>query len=209
MKPTDAEKAYSQIKKDIISTKMLPGSVISEAKIMDELDLGRTPIREAIKQLQTENLIKVTPRRGMYVADIAVTDLTQLFEVRIELEALAARLATQRITKEQLARLKTLGETYKRAKTKDKEVLIEIDHAFHTLINEAAHNKFLYKELEHFYNLSLRIWYLAINYAQAEDIDLDAHIDILVAVEAGDAQSAGQSMKIHVEKFHQTVKKYL
>lgn len=209
MKPTDAEKAYSQIKKDIISTKMLPGSVISEAKIMDELDLGRTPIREAIKQLQTENLIKVTPRRGMYVADIAVTDLTQLFEVRIELEALAARLATQRITKEQLARLKTLGETYKRAKTKDKEVLIEIDHAFHTLINEAAHNKFLVKELEHFYNLSLRIWYLAINYAQAEDIDLDAHIDILVAVEAGDAQSAGQSMKIHVEKFHQTVKKYL
>ena len=209
MKPTDAEKAYSQIKKDIIRTKMLPGSVISEAHIMDELDLGRTPIREAIKQLQTENLIKITPRRGMYVTDIAVTDLTQLFEVRVELEALAARLATQRITKEQLARLKTLVETYKQAKTKDKEVLIEIDHAFHMLIYEAARNKFLSKELEHFYNLSLRIWYLAINYTQAEDIDLDAHIDILVAVEAGDAQSAGQRMKIHLEKFHQTIKMYL
>ena len=209
MKPTDAEKAYSQIKKDIIRTKMLPGSVISEPKIMDELDLGRTPIREAIKQLQTENLIKVTPRKGMYVAEIAVTDLTQLFEVRVELEALAARLATQRITKEQLARLKTLGETYKQAKTKDKDVLIEIDHAFHKLIYEAAHNKFLSKELDHFYNLSLRIWYLAINYAQAEDIHVNAHVDIFEAIESGDAQGAGQRMKIHVDKFHQTIKKYL
>lgn len=209
MKPTDAEKAYTQIKGKIITTKMAPGSVISEVQLMTELDLGRTPIREAIKQLQSENLVTVTPRRGMYVADIAVTDLTQIFEVRVELETLAARLAAQRITKEQLSKLKIVADNYKHADLSDKEALIEIDHQFHSLITEAAHNKFLFQELAHFYNLSLRIWYLAINYAQPEDIDVDAHVEVLRAIEAGDAQSAGQKMKTHIEAFHQTIKQYL
>ena len=209
MKLTDAEKAYRKIKEKIITTKMPPGSVISEADLMKELRLGRTPIREAIKQLQTENLVTVTPRRGMYVADIAVTDLTQIFEVRVEMEALAARLAAQRITKDQLLRLKSLASQYKEADPADKDVLICIDQDFHALIAEASHNKFLIKELDHFYNLSLRIWYLAINFAQPEDIDVAAHIEILEAIEAGDAQKAGQRMKFHTEDFHQTIKQYL
>ncbi len=209
MKPTDAEKAYSKIKGKIVTTKMTPGSVISEAQLMEELNLGRTPIREAIKQLQAENLVTVTPRRGMYVADVKVTDLTQIFEVRVELESLAARLATRRITEEQLAKLKLLADKYQRVDPNDKEALIDIDHDFHSLIIEAADNKFLLKELEHFYNLSLRIWYLAINYTQPEDIDIGAHIEILEAIEAGDAQTAGQRIKIHIEEFHQTIKRYL
>jgi DNA-binding GntR family transcriptional regulator len=98
MKPTDAQKAYTQIKGKIITAKMLPGSVINEANLMDEFALGRTPIREAIKQLQMENLVKITPRKGMFVADIAVTDLMQIFEIRIELESYATKLAAQRIT---------------------------------------------------------------------------------------------------------------
>lgn len=188
---------------------MAPGSVISEAQLMEELDLGRTPIREAIKQLQAENLVTVTPRRGMYVADIAVTDLTQIFEVRMELESLAARLATQRITQNQLSKLRCLAHDYAQADPNDQEALILIDHKFHALITEAAHNKFLLKELEHFYNLSLRIWYLAINYAKPEDIDIEAHLEILEAVENGDAEKAEYRMKTHIEEFHQTIKQYL
>jgi DNA-binding GntR family transcriptional regulator len=200
MKLTDAEKAYSQIKKKIIRTKMPPGSVISEAQLMEELALGRTPVREAIKQLQADDLVIITPRKGMYVAEIAVTDLTQIFEVRIELESVAARLATQRITREQ---------QFKQADISDKEELIAIDHAFHSQIVEAAHNKFLSKELEYYYNLSLRIWYLAINFAQPEDINVNAHVETIEAIQAGDAQLAGQRMKTHIEEFHQTIKKYL
>ena len=75
MKPTNAEKAYTQIKKKIVTAQMPPGSVINEAQLMEEFSLGRTPIREAIKQLQMENLVMVTPRKGMFVADMAVTDL--------------------------------------------------------------------------------------------------------------------------------------
>ncbi len=209
MKPTDAERAYSQIKKQIVTTLMTPGSVISEAQLMDDLDLGRTPIREAIKQLQAENLVTVTPRRGMFVADITVTDLSQIFEVRVVIEALAARLATDRITPDQFIELRRFAQEYQLASLDDKAVLIQLDEAFHGLLGKAAHNKFLEKDLRHYYNLSLRIWYLAINFAQPQDIDVVAHIEILKAIEAGDADRAALRMEKHIREFHQTIKQYL
>jgi DNA-binding GntR family transcriptional regulator len=209
MKITDAEKAYLQIKKQIVTTELSPGAVISEANLMDELGLGRTPIREAIKQLQNENLVSVTPRRGMFVADIAVTDLLQIFEVRVELEALATRLAVSRITNGEIAELKRLAEGYKKAVPDDKEFLIDIDNQFHSLLAQATHNKFLVKDLEQYYNLSLRIWYLAINYTQPEDIDIKAHLEILAAIEAQDALRAEQRMRKHIEEFHKTIKQYI
>ncbi|MBC8333309.1 MAG: GntR family transcriptional regulator [Anaerolineae bacterium] len=209
MKPTDAERAYTQIKKQIVTTAMSPGSVISEAQLIDELNLGRTPIREAIKRLQAENLVTVTPRRGMFVADITVTDLTQIFEVRVVIESLAAQLATKRITPDQLAKLRQLAQEYQLASLEDKNELIQLDEAFHSLIGQAAQNKFLEKDLKHYYNLSLRIWYLAINFAQSEDIDVVAHIEILEAIEAGNANRAGLRMEKHIKEFHQTIKQYL
>ncbi len=95
---TDAQRAYSEIKERIVTTAMRPGAVIEEAALMADLGLGRTPIREALKLLEAEKLVVVSPRRGMFVADVSLTDLRELEEVRLELESLAARLAVQRMT---------------------------------------------------------------------------------------------------------------
>lgn len=209
MKPTNAEKAYTQIKGKIITAKMSPGSVINEAQLMEEFALGRTPIREAIKQLQTENLVIVTPRKGMYVADIAVTDLLQIFEVRVELESFSTKLAAQRITEKEINKLQKLAKDYQKADPADKDALIKLDGGFHTLIAKATHNKFLIKEIEYYYNLSLRIWYIALNYAKPEEIDVDAHIEILKAIQARDAKSAGLRMRKHIQDFHKTIKQYI
>jgi len=209
MKPTNAEKAYTQIKGKIITAEMPPGSVINEAQLMEEFQLGRTPIREAIKQLQSENLVMVTPRKGMYVADIAVTDLLQIFEVRVELESIATKLAAKRITESELSELKKLAKAYKEADLSNKEGLIKLDGEFHSLIANATHNKFLIKEIEQYYNLSLRIWYIALNYAKPEDIDVDAHIEILEAIQAQDTEKAGLRMRKHVQNFHKTIKQYI
>ena len=209
MKPTNAEKAYTQIKGKIITAKMPPGSVINEAQLMEEFTLGRTPIREAIKQLQSENLVMVTPRKGMFVADIAVTDLLQIFEVRVELESFATRLATERITKSELIDLQKLAKAYQEVNLSDKDALIKLDGEFHALLANATHNKFLIKEIEHYYNLSLRIWYIALNYAKPDDIDVDAHIEILEAIQAKDAEKAGLRMRKHIQDFHKTIKQYI
>ncbi len=209
MNLTDAEKAYKQIKRQIITTRLAPGVVISEAQLMKQLELGRTPIREAIKQLQTEDFITVTPRRGMFVTDISITDLSQLFEVRIELEALSARLATQRITNNQLIKLEKLAQQYQENHPTEKDTLIDLDADFHNLIAEAAHNKFLHKIVGYYYDLSIRIWYLAINYAKPEDIDVSAHLEVLEAIKSQDEQSADQRMRKHVHDFHQIIKQYI
>ncbi len=207
---TDANKAYRQIKENILMLEMTPGSIIRESALMEELGLGRTPIREALKQLQTENLVVIASRRGAFVADITVTDLQQIYEVRIELEALCARLATQRIRPEQLAEMKeVIAQCQTERQNADRTQLMVLDRRFHHALARAAANKFLYKELALFYNFSLRIWNLAISRVQIESIDLKSHIDLVAAIEAKDALQAEKMMRRHIQHFHDTVKQYL
>jgi len=206
---TDTEKAYHQIKNKIIKTVLMPGSVIKESDLMSELSIGRTPVREALKQLQIEKLVIAKPRRGMFVADISITDLLQLFEIRVELESLAARLATKRITPEELSNLRKLAEDYTQIDLQDKHSLIELDGNFHSSIAQASHNKFLHHDIVHYYGLSTRIWYLAIDLTAPEDIDVCAHLDIIKAIEAGDADQAAEYVTKHIKDFHKTIKNYL
>ena len=206
---TDADRAYLQIKEKIITVQMPPGSVIQETRLIEELGLGRTPIREALKQLQSENLVVVAPRRGMFVSDVAITDLQQIYEVRVELESLCARLAAQRITPEQLSELKSLMAECRRSDQDDKELVLSLDRRFHQLMAESAGNKFLRSEVEKFYNLSLRVWYLAINSIQSQDVDVDAHFEIAHAIETRDCDRSERRMREHIRHFHDTIKMYL
>jgi DNA-binding GntR family transcriptional regulator len=209
MNLTDADKAYLQIKEKIITVEMPPGSVIHEAELMEELGLGRTPIREALKRLQVESLVVVAPRRGMFVASVAITDLQQIYEVRVELESLCVRLAVERITSEQLKELKASIAEYQRADEGAKKPLLSLDRRFHLLLAKAAGNEFLYNEVERFYNLSLRIWYLALNHIQPDNFDVDAHVELLDAIEAGDTRRGEQRIREHIRHFHDTIKLYL
>ncbi len=209
MKLTDADRAYQLIKEKIITVEMPPGSVIRETQLMKELGLGRTPIREALMQLETQNLVEVVPRRGLFVTEIAITDLQQIYEVRVEIESLCARLAAQRFTPEDLVEMKCLVAEYQAADKSDKKWLLDQDRRLHSLLARATGNKFLYDEFEKFYNLSIRIWHLAFNRMEAEDVDVAAHLDILAAIEAGDCNRAGQRMREHIEHFHNTIRLYL
>ena len=209
MSTTDASKAYHLIKDKVIKIEMSPGSVIREADLMQELDLGRTPIREALKRLESENLVVVKPRQGMFVADIPITDLIQIFEVRVEIESLCAFLASRRMTPAILAEMKDLAEAYSGSDKTELNCLFEQDRQFHMLLADAANNRFLVDEIEHYYNLSLRIWYLVLNNVQPEDVDVEAHLKILKAIQARDHEAARRHMRKHIEQFHRTVKSYV
>lgn len=209
MNQTNAELAYQEIKKRIIRTELEPGAVINESELMESLGYGRTPIREALKRLQSDDLVVVKPRRGIFVSELAITDLTQIFEVRVELEALAVRLACQRINENELKILKNLADLYTEADTDNKDEMINLDGKFHALIREASHNRFLITNLEYYYNLSLRIWYLALPRAAAEEIDVKAHYTIYQAIAAGDENLAVERITKHIRDFHKTIKNYL
>src|SRR5438034_3884772 len=77
---------------------MPPGSVVNEARLREELGIGRTPIREALQRLARENLVRSIPHRGTFVTDVNITDLARITEVRIVIEANAARLAAEKLT---------------------------------------------------------------------------------------------------------------
>ncbi len=209
MNLTNAEQAYQEIKKRIIRTELNPGAVINESELMDNLGFGRTPVREALKKLQSDDLVVVKPRRGIFVAELAITDLSQIVEVRVELESLAVRLASERSTKDQLTRLEKLTEQYEKYSSMSKEEMIDLDDKFHSLVREATHNRFLISNLEYYYNLSLRIWYLALPQAAAEEIDIKAHCDIYQAISAGDGNLAVERITKHIRDFHKTIKNYL
>jgi DNA-binding GntR family transcriptional regulator len=209
MNQTNAEQAYQEIKKRIIKTELAPGAVINESDLMNDLGFGRTPVREALKRLQTDDLVVVKPRRGIFVSELAITDLSQIFEVRVELEALAMRLACQRISEAELNQLESLANQYANMDTSVKEEMIDLDGKFHALIRESTKNRFLISNLEYYYNLSLRIWYLALPQAAAEEIDVQAHCDIYQAIAAGDEDLAVERIIKHIRDFHKTIKNYL
>lgn len=206
---TNADIAYHLIKEKIITVEMPPGSLIQEGKLMEELNLGRTPIREALKQLEAEKLVIVVPRRGMFVTDVQITDLQQIYEIRVILEGLCARLAAERATSEQIEEMESCCERMVDSDSIEARELILIDRNFHRLLAQATHNKFLTGEIEQFYNLSLRLWHLSLNKVAPVDLDTSRHFAVLQAIKDRDACRAEELMTQHIQHFHKTIRAVL
>ena len=205
---TDGARAYTQIKEKIINLELLPGTVIHDIALTEELGLGRTPIREALKLLEAERLVVTVPRRGIFVAHVSITDLQQISEIRIELEGLTARLAAERTSAKELAEMKRcLQKSQDNASTGTAKERIAHDRVLHRLIAAATHNMFLEAEIERFYDLSARLWFLAIERLPAQDVDVLSHQQIIAAIEQHDAERAKTLMHEHIRNFQRTVKR--
>jgi len=207
---TDASRAYTLIKERIITTQMAPGSVIHETDLMAELELGRTPIREALKLLEAEKLVVVSPRRGTFVADITIKDLQHVQEIRVQLDALCVRLAVERITPAELGEMRQLVKEYNDcAGNCDQDTLMNLDRRFHGLLAQASHNRLLQAECDMFYNLSLRIWYLYLDRLTPDDLAVEAFEEVLAAIETKDPERADRAIRAHIRHFQDSIRQYL
>src|SRR6202045_3103889 len=127
-----ADRAYAELRDRIISLQTPPGAPINEDALGRELEMGRTPVREAIKRLALENLVTVFPRRGTFASDINITDLTHISDVRAQLEGHAAYRAAERISAVQRAELdELLAELGRSRGSDDVEALIALDARVH------------------------------------------------------------------------------
>lgn len=201
------EKAYQAIKHKIVSLELEPGAVIDEAALIDELGLGRTPIREALQRLALEKLVDIVPRRGMFVTEIGLTDLQRLFEVRMVLESMAARLAAQRGRPVHWRRMEdVLSQLDDDDEAQlDNELLIAIDEACHRIMYEAADNEFLYESLSGMYALSMRLWYYSLAKIGRMRSTVLEHRDILQALRSGDADRAARLLEQHINTFQNEI----
>ncbi len=201
-----SEKAYYLIKKKIIALELSPSSVVDEQSLMEELELGRTPIREALHQLAAEGLVNIVPRRGMFVANINITDLQKIFEVRLLLEGFCARLAAQRVTEDQIAQMEAVLQDLERVQNGDVEALMAIDERFHALLYQAADNEFLAETLDRLYAPSLRLWHLALDRLSDVRGAIEQHRGVAEALKAGDGARAETLIQQHIAQFQQEIK---
>ena len=200
--PSLSQQAHERLKRKIVSLELPPGAVIDEASLREELGLGRTPIREALQRLSQEKLVVIVPRRGTFVTEIGILDLQELFEVRVVLEGLAARLAAARGTESQWARMERALAAMDAAGD-DYETLIAIDEKCHQIIYDAAGNDFLRDTLLTLYALSLRLWYFFLDRIGRMEHAVAEHTAVLEALVAGDGQLAGRLMEKHIRAFQE------
>ena len=200
-----SQQAYQAIKHKIVSLELPPGAVIDESALRAELALGRTPIREALKRLALEKLVTIVPRRGMFVTDIGITDLKRLFEVRVTMEGLAARLAAERGRPTHWRRMEAALDRLPQAGATDNETLIAIDEACHHIMYEAADNEFLEDTLTTMYALSLRLWYFSLSKIGRMHSTIMEHRQILEALRGGDAEKAEALLEAHIRSFQEEI----
>jgi DNA-binding GntR family transcriptional regulator len=204
-----ADRAYHAIREMIVSLDLRPGAVIDERRLMQQLGIGRTPIREALRTLAQERLVEVYPRRGMFVTSVEIRDLASLAEVRSVLESSAARLAAERATDEDRDTVAALLDELERHEELDQRELMALDERIHRQVYRAAHNQFLEASLEQYYVLALRIWYLALDQARELEQAVLDHREILEAIRDGDPDRAEQAMRRHVVEFEEAMRRVL
>lgn len=206
---SQSEEAYLRIRDRIVTLDMPPGSVVNEARLREELGIGRTPIREALQRLARENLVRSIPHRGTFVTDVNITDLARITEVRMVLEAHAARLAAEKLAAADRAAIEELLHIVERGGVSDQRELMRLDQRVHRLVYRAARNPFLESTLERYFNLSLRLWYLVLDREVRLREAVDEHVELLKAILACDGSLAETVMRKHVTGFEREIRKVL
>ena len=204
-----AERAFHAIREMIVSLELRPGAVIDERSLMQQLGIGRTPTREALRHLAQEGLVEVYPRRGMFVTPVEIQDLASLADVRSVLESSAARFAADRATDDDREAVDGLLDDLDRHDELDQRELMALDERIHRQVYRCAHNAFLEATLEQYYVLALRIWYLALDQARELEQAVLDHREILEAIRDGDADHAEDAMRRHVVEFEEAMRRVL
>jgi DNA-binding GntR family transcriptional regulator len=205
-----ADRAYFELRDRIISLSIPPGAPINEDALGSELQMGRTPVREAIKRLALENLVTVFPRRGTFASEINITDLAHIADVRVPLESHAAARAAERLTPARREELEALLEELRaQDASDDPDTLIRLDARVHRFVAAVAANPYLETTLTRYFNLSLRIWYLVLDRLPHLSARVVEHEKLLEAIGDGDSERAREIAAAHVMTFEQEIRAVL
>lgn len=200
------EMVYEELKMQILTGAIIPGTRMMEVELADEMGVSRTPIREAIRKLEKEGLVTIEPRRGAYASMISTEDMVAILEVRQDLEGLAAFFAADRMQPAQLDELKAECANYDDAVTRGSmEDMIKHDTRFHRIIVDSCHNKILVQMIEQLQELVLRFRYIYYdNFKRAENMP-EEHAAILKAIEKGNAAEARAAADVHIDRLKELV----
>lgn len=197
---------FNTLKEAILTGQIEPGERLMEIKLSDALGVSRTPIREAIRMLQIEGLVHMTPRKGTVVADISKKDLVNVLEVRRVLEELAVTHACRNMTEENIKELRdNLKEFAEAIKNEVPSDIAKIDVAFHDIIYKATDNDRLIQML---YTLREQMFRYRLEYIKDNDTRqtmLKDHEMLIEAIANKDVKSAKCTILSHIDDQEKTI----
>jgi DNA-binding GntR family transcriptional regulator len=183
--------AYHELEEAIVTLRLAPGEVLSETNLSKEMNIGRTPIREALQRLAREGLIVILPRKGILVSDINPGKQLLVLEVRRVLERSMARTASVRCTDEQRALFFEIADGLEHAASDhDGIAFMRLDKAFNLLFSNASHNEYAVSTIGLLNGLSRRFWYAY--HKRAADLPHCArlHAKLATCIGNGDPEGA-------------------
>jgi len=192
------EDICSLIRNDIVHLKIKPGEPLNEIRLARELQVSRTPIREALRRLASEGLVTITPNLGARVSEINLRDFRELIEFRIILERGAAHLVAINSTEDDLRAMRQLHDKIQSDNTEDLDRLTDLDSEFHFIIRRAAHNQLLEKQME---VIQIKFTWLMRSYHYKPHFVMIKIPNIIEAMEQHNSKTLERMLVKHVEYF--------
>lgn len=188
------------IRSAIMNGTLQPRERLMEIQLAEELGVSRTPVREALRKLELEGFIVMVPRKGAYVADLSFKDIADVFEIRAALEGLAAGLAAERITEDELENMERLIVGKQEAiNSGDIDKLVEVDTSFHELLYKASRNNRLAAIISNLREQIQRFRLTSLSFPGRNKESLQEHKQLVEAIQARDSQLARQLAQEHIE----------
>lgn len=197
--PSATTDVYQRLRRLILTLQLPPGTALSEPMLMNMLDAGRTPVREALRRLADDRLIVIFPRRGLVVAQMGFAEVQQLFEARLAIERQTAYLAGERADQRDINRLLQLNEDVHTAEQRNTFAeFLEADQVLHREIAVIARNSFLLETAEKLLSLNLWLWYSHLERYGVERDDFAPHHAVITAIAGHDSEAAAMAMEAHI-----------
>ena len=194
--------AYHLILNAIDTGVFRPGDRLVENDLADRFEVSRTPIREALQRLETQSLL-VRNGRSLIVASLDHNQMAELYAVRAELEALAARLAARHATVEEVRVLHALVQE-DRSLLDDSDALARANRRFHEQMHLASHNRYLVQQLDLVHRSMALMATTSLAVEGRGTVALDEHAAIVAAIAAGDGDAADGALRAHISQAYET-----
>ena len=195
---------FENLRGAIVEGKLKPGQRLMEVQLAEQLGVSRTPVREAIRKLELEGLVVMIPRKGAYVANMSLKDVIDVLEIRASLEGLAASLAAERITDEDIKKLESIVEEFNDSiNESDVEALLRKDVEFHECIFKSTNNKKLHQLINSLWEqvYRFRVTYISdydstVNIVEEHKMILDAIKEEIVSLQSNMLCNISKQLKI-------------
>jgi len=194
--------AYGLVLEAIDQGVYRPGDRMVESELAERFGVSRTPIREALQRLETQSLL-TRDGRSLIVASLDHNQLAELYAVRAELEALAARLAAQHAAPEEVRVLRELVEG-DRALVNDPAALARANRRFHKQVHLASHNRYLVQQLDLVHRTMALLDTTSLAVEGRSETAVAEHDAIVAAIEARDGDAADAALRNHISRAFET-----